>query len=254
MDTKNDALAREKEAEVQPLAIKLAQSLEGYIKFYQDSYGLSRTAAERKARAGIRERQKLMGRPADQVTWICISQVSEADPEAGLQMWEGVRAEARAEIESGHRAAGVISCGMDTGPIDRARFLELRSALREEWNPLPGAESTLIDMLAQIQTVWEAWLSRHMFQITLQSSSRELERAKLRDPGTWLPERICDAESIEMSAAMVDRFNRLYLRTLRSLRDLRRMTPSITVQNAGQVNVGSQQVNVTSNGEKPLHS
>ena len=43
---------------------------------------------------------------------------------------------------------------------------------------------------------------------------------------------------------MGDRFNRLFLRTLRALRDLRRYAPSVTVQNVGQVNIGQQQVNV----------
>jgi hypothetical protein len=43
---------------------------------------------------------------------------------------------------------------------------------------------------------------------------------------------------------MVDRFNRVYLRTLRSLRELRRFTPAVVVQSAGQVNVGGRQVNV----------
>ena len=43
---------------------------------------------------------------------------------------------------------------------------------------------------------------------------------------------------------MVDRFNRLFLRTLRALRDLRRYAPSVTVQHAAQVNIGGQQVNM----------
>jgi hypothetical protein len=43
---------------------------------------------------------------------------------------------------------------------------------------------------------------------------------------------------------MIDRFNKIVLRTLRALRDLRRYAPAVIVQNAGQVNVGGQQVNV----------
>ena len=43
---------------------------------------------------------------------------------------------------------------------------------------------------------------------------------------------------------MVDRFNRMLLRTLRGLRDLRRYAP-VVIQSAGQVNVGAQQVNVS---------
>jgi hypothetical protein len=241
---KDNALHRERQAEVNPLARKLAESFESYVRFYQDTYSTSRKQAEKKARAGIRERQGLLKRPAEQVTWMCLSQVSEADPNAGIELWQDIRAEARDEIESGHRAAKVISEGFDFGPLDRARFLEVRSALRAEWDPLPGSESMLVDMLAQIQTVWEAWLSKHMLQITLGSSTRELERSKIRDGVTWLPERLSDADAIEMSAAMVDRFNRLYIRTLRALRDLRRMAPPVVVKNVGQVNVGQQQVNV----------
>jgi hypothetical protein len=37
--------------------------------------------------------------------------------------------------------------------------------------------------------------------------------------------------------------NRIFLRTLRQLRDLRRYT--VVIQNPGQVNIGAQQVNVT---------
>ena len=44
---------------------------------------------------------------------------------------------------------------------------------------------------------------------------------------------------------MVDRFHRIMMRTLRALRDMRRYAPKIIVQNAGQVNVGEQQVNVS---------
>ena len=46
--------------------------------------------------------------------------------------------------------------------------------------------------------------------------------------------------------AMVDRFSRISNRTLRTLRDQRRTT--FIVQNAGQVNVGKQQVNVQNAG------
>jgi hypothetical protein len=43
---------------------------------------------------------------------------------------------------------------------------------------------------------------------------------------------------------MVERFNTMFLRTLKALRDLRRQVPGVVVQTAGQVNIGGQQVNV----------
>ena len=43
---------------------------------------------------------------------------------------------------------------------------------------------------------------------------------------------------------MVDRWNRLFLRTLRQLRDLRRYTPPVVVRNVSQLNIAQQQMNV----------
>jgi hypothetical protein len=54
---------------------------------------------------------------------------------------------------------------------------------------------------------------------------------------------------VDQAGAMVDRFNRIFLRTLRALRDLRRYAPPVIVQNAGQVNVASQQVNLAARAE-----
>jgi hypothetical protein len=48
--------------------------------------------------------------------------------------------------------------------------------------------------------------------------------------------------------ARTKRFNRIFLRTLRALRDLRRGPQPVLVQNAGQVNVAQQQVNVAGAG------
>jgi hypothetical protein len=60
---------------------------------------------------------------------------------------------------------------------------------------------------------------------------------------------LSDAQAVEQAARMIDRFNRIFLRTLRALQDTRRSTPALVVQNAGQVNVGAQQVNVATRQE-----
>lgn len=43
---------------------------------------------------------------------------------------------------------------------------------------------------------------------------------------------------------MADRWQKTFLRTLRALRDLRRYASNVVIQNAGQVNLANQQVNV----------
>ena len=49
----------------------------------------------------------------------------------------------------------------------------------------------------------------------------------------------------EQAEAMAGRFNGICGRTLKALRNLRRQVPGVVVQNAGQVNVGQQQLNVS---------
>ena len=52
-----------------------------------------------------------------------------------------------------------------------------------------------------------------------------------------------EAAYVERALKMADRFQRMYMRTLRALRDLRRYSPKIMIHNQGQVNIGEQQVN-----------
>ena len=55
-------------------------------------------------------------------------------------------------------------------------------------------------------------------------------------------------EATDRAYEMADRWGRIALRNLRALRDLRRYGASVTIQNAGQVNLGGQQVNVAARG------
>lgn len=64
-----------------------------------------------------------------------------------------------------------------------------------------------------------------------------------KERGKWTPQRVEDQVAVDSAAAMVDRFNQLFLQTLGSPRGLRRYT--VVVQNACQLNIGVQQVNIT---------
>jgi hypothetical protein len=52
-------------------------------------------------------------------------------------------------------------------------------------------------------------------------------------------------------AEMVERFHKMFVRTLRSLSNLRKVPLAVVVQNVGQVNVAGQQVNLSSAVSKP---
>ncbi len=59
----------------------------------------------------------------------------------------------------------------------------------------------------------------------------------------YVPPRMGRAAYTERSLRMAERFQRMFLRGLRALRDLRRYAPTITIHNEGQVNIGQNQVN-----------
>jgi hypothetical protein len=73
---------------------------------------------------------------------------------------------------------------------------------------------------------------------------RRCGRAARSINGGWDIPRVSEHHAIEQAAAMVDRFNSFFVRCVWNLLDLRRHCLSVVVQNAGQVNVGGQQVNV----------
>jgi hypothetical protein len=99
----------------------------------------------------------------------------------------------------------------------------------------------LIDTLAQAQSMYLECLELLHQRTSTEATS---ERAKIERDRAWEPPRLNYAEAIEEAATMVDRWNRLFLRTLRQLRDLRRYTPSVVVGNVGQLNIAQQQMNV----------
>ena len=120
-------------------------------------------------------------------------------------------------------------------------MLAIREAFRKEWQPSNGIEGALIDTLAQAHWAYLFWLERLMSRAMYDALS---EDSGLRREGKWRIPHVTAVDAENQAAGMVDRFNRLFMRTLRGLRDLRRYATKVTIQRAQQVNIGEQQVNV----------
>lgn len=229
-------------AEIASVANELGKAYADAVQHYRREYRLPLEEADAKARepwsaeylAGIVERSP------QQVSWWSLSTIAQDDPEAAYTLWMRVKQAARDELASGHRAALAVECTTLGNAWKRAQFLAVRAAFLEEWQPANGGESLMVDMLAQTYASYLFWLEQ--LQIYTQSEASTQEH-KLKQDGYYDAPRLTTKEAIEQAAAMVDRFNRLFLRTLRALRDLRRYAPQVTIQNAGQVNIGAQQVN-----------
>jgi hypothetical protein len=224
------------------LAREMASAFRGLVEYEREVYRQTAPEALAKVEAPVSaqyEASVLRG-PADQVSWHGLEAVARKDPEAAARRWAEIKREALDELQSGHRAARALE-GFQSDPWKRAQFLAIRQDLTQEWQPRNGIERQLIDTMAQAQTSMLFWQDRLTDFLMVESVE---EKRSLKELGKWLPPRVSEHQAVEQAGAMVDRFNRIFLRTLRALRDLRRYTPVLIVQNAGQVNIGEQQVNV----------
>jgi hypothetical protein len=139
----------------------------------------------------------------------------------------------------------------------------VRDSFIGDWKPKGSVELSLIDMLTQAYFQWQFWLE----QTVIRSKSTpnldhphydEWKTIQLRTKDTrgisgyWTKPTLDEAAALEQAFRFADRWHRVYMRTLRQLRDLRRYTP-LLINNVEQVNIaadGGQQVNVQNKVEK----
>jgi hypothetical protein len=212
------------------------------VTSFEKHYGLSRQDAIQKASEAPAEYgQKALTGPADEVDWLELHHVAQTDPERATARWEEIKRAALDELRTGHRAARAVET-LNFGAWPRAQFLALREELGAEWVPRNGIERQLIDTMAHAQAGYLYWLRLLTMRSQLESVNSDRRH---REEGRWEAPRQRDAEALEQAAGMVDRFNRLFLRTLRSLCEMRRRGGPVIVQNGGQMNVAQQQVNLS---------
>ena len=186
--------------------------------------------------------QRVLDEPASRLSWYTMQDIVERDPGETIQIWRAIIAIARESIASGSWAAKA-SCA-DSEPLARAEFKVLHDGFHHAWKPRDVIEASMVDMLAQSFYGFNRWLSAANTM-----GLREYEAAKrLKDEDDkWNTPRLDASDAIDKAFQMADRCHRLYMRTLRQMRDLRRYQMPVTINNPKQVNIaadGGQQVNV----------
>lgn len=195
--------------------------------------------------------------PAKELSHWELDWLFEYAPDIAAARWQECVTIAKEEIEKGAMVAEAV---LVTGELvmERARFLVLRNSLAEEWQPRGGIEWALIDQLSAAQFEFLNWT--HVLRLR-STSSEASSRFNLEDRQSqlserdqrrcrWVSPRITESEAIREAMEMVERWNRMYLRILRQMRDLRRYVPPVIVNNGGQVNIAEKQVNIAT-GELP---
>jgi hypothetical protein len=275
-----DALSKDREIEVplDSLEAKIGygslirEMQHAYIErvaYYRSQQGGTLSIEEARARSyhackdeaeAKRIYDKIMSYSLDNISFVELSEMWPVAPRLAEGIWEMLKSEAGDEFESGHLASKAVA------PVHYMRtawnvacYLGLRESFIAEWQPRGGIELSLIDMLAQSFLQYQYWMKQSVLRT--ETSAREVhpdyeEWQKWKNPGKgvggylhgyWHIPLVTEQAAAEHAAQMVDRWNRIYMRTLRNLRDLRRYSVPVTINNPQQVNIatdGGQQMNV----------
>jgi hypothetical protein len=227
--------------EIEPLARQLSDAYWRALKAdAEERLGGFRYARDNK-------QQLLDARPSN-IEWHELSSIEQDEPGSGFEVYDHIKQAARDDLESGERAAEVVASGI-TRPWVKARYLALRESFIEDWQPTGSIETRLLEMMAHLYTEYEYWM-----QMSVQRAHIDCEQEtyRIKERGKWRAISVSGDAEVNKAAEMADRFNRLFLRTLRQLRDLRRY-PVVINNHKGQVNVatdGGKQVNAMVEGSE----
>ncbi len=203
---------------------------------------------------------KMMSYPLDNLDFVDLYEMWPVAPRLAERMWEMIKSEAGDKFESGHLATEAMypEHYMRTA-WNVASYLGIRESFIAEWQPRGGIELSLIDMLAQAFLQYQYWMKQSVLRTETRARELHPEYEKWQrwkhpgeEPGGyihgyWHIPLVSEQAAAEHAAQMADRWNRIYMRTLRNLRDLRRYSVPVTINNPQQVNIaadGGQQVNV----------
>jgi hypothetical protein len=185
----------------------------------------------------------------EDLTWQAMGSLEDQQPGSFAILWDRIKEYARDELESGQRAASV-AVG-DQQPLARARFLVLREKYIREWEPRNVLESQVIDAICQAQTLREYWMKMATERAAVEC---QLEKLSIEVRGKWRDIEIDGSQSARDAREEAERWDRVFIRAVRALRDLRRYSTAVIVNNqGGQVNVasdGGQQTNVVKKVKK----
>jgi hypothetical protein len=226
---------------------KLHAEKRGILGFFVKDMELTPEEAQAKISAPLAETRcaMLASGPATEVRWRDLVQlVYSGQGEEAKRRWQHLLQITEDEFICGDKAASILEATGEA-PAERARFLTIRRRLIDEWNPSPGTEEILVDQIAQFQTLFERWIRVHVEKM---SAGDPFEAQVGTDRGRHLGQfyaTVGGLEAMQEALNMADRLQKAMLRTIRALKDLRKSSQQVVIQSAGQVNLGSQQVNLS---------
>jgi hypothetical protein len=213
----------------------------------------------------------ILNREPENVSWSCLSELHGCAPDLAEDTWLRIKRQAREEFESGHVAAKIFEPnGHLNSPAKRAEYLAIRESFFDQWKPQGGLEIAMVEnavMCYIMQRLWvkkltkrmetqprmessdyQNWKVHHEYQYYRREEKRYRRKTQKQwGPGDWDIPYVSEAEAVEQASHEADRWGRRFQASCRQLRDWRRWSGPVIVQNAEQINIaseGGQQVNV----------
>lgn len=219
------------DAEAAELARLTSTAYHRLVAYYRSEGGQTAADADVLARTPL---YATVDAPSQDVSWFALNTLLDSDPATAIAIWERVKRDAAGYVDQGYHVADALRYD---SPWQKAQFAVIRQGFYEEWQPRGGVERALLDNLAMAFCAQIYWAGEAQQRAATDPIDVD---AKRRKDGYWTPPRVSQAEALQQAAEMADRWNRITIRTLRALRDLRRYT--VVVNGAQQVNIGGQQV------------
>jgi hypothetical protein len=232
------------DSEARQVLAQAAQSFIATVEFYKSELGGAKShedAVKEALQCHEWRRGYVEGLSVEEINCGHMAALAEVNTDDALDLWQRVRETADDELQSGKRGARVA--GENTTPYSLAQYLAIRDSFADQWQPQGGIESAMIEMLAISYSLQMYW-SSVAHDRAMRAHDRQSEALKRFEGGGWKSPYQSEADAVDQAHRLADGYNRQFLRVLRQLRDLRRYAP-VVIQNARQVNVGNQQVNLS---------
>lgn len=208
---------------------------------YQMRYGADEETAHREAVGTLGQAEDIVTWPGQRLTWLQMGKVRRHLPEAYEPLWARMIEEAEHKIAAGN--LGHLHAETDS-PWSKAVYLALRKRFMEEYQPVGGIGTLLVETLAETFLRFQFW------------AEMEVKWGQYNDDVNWLRDRssepptyrIDQAKMIELASRHAEQAHKQFTRTLRSLQSWGKHSVSVTVNGPANVNLGQQVISPRESG------
>ena len=204
-------------ADAQQLARETAKAFDEYLDMYKAAK-LAKIDNPPKGHVPSDEEEKsIYEMPPEQRTFDELEWLARKNPQAAYELWEETKEIAESDLDTGWMSGRAIE-PLGRSAWERACFLAIRSRLMAAWPPRNPGEMLLIDQLAQYEI-----LRRHWVAVLTRLSRDRYTIASMKTPAKEDGKHtLTMAQATFEASRMLERMQRLYQHTLRSLIKVRK--------------------------------